>query len=348
MPTYKDAGVDIKRVDTAIEHIKKLAGTTKRKGTFGDIGQFAAFFDPKAAGYSDPILVTSTDGVGTKLKIAIESGIHHTIGIDLVAMCVNDIVVHGAEPLQFLDYYATGRFEPTTFQTVIEGIVEGCRLAGCELAGGETAEMPGMFNIQDEYELAGFAVGALERGTKLPYNIKTGDKLIGLGSSGLHANGFSLVRQVLPEDWKKLQFLVLELLTPTRIYVQSILAMHHEALLQGAAHITGGGLIGNLPRILPEGIRAVFDNPWFVPSIFTWLHEEHQIGKAEMLRTFNCGIGVVLVVRPDFVKDVVRIALQHDERPIFLGYLEEGEEHKIDLPSDKWWMPPSQDFKSRL
>ena len=275
----------------------------------GGLGGFGALFDPRAAGYADPVLVASTDGVGTKLRIAIETGRHGTVGIDLVAMCVNDLVVQGAEPLFFLDYFATGRLEVDEAARVIGGIAEGCRIAGCALIGGETAEMPGMYRGGD-YDLAGFAVGAAERGRLLPRDdVAPGDVLLGLASSGVHSNGFSLVRRIVeagntgwsdPCPWQAGTSLAEALLTPTRIYVAGLLALDRARLLKAAAHITGGGLPGNLPRVLPAGVEAVLDAAsWPVPRVFAWLARRGGIVPAEMLRVFNCGIGMVAVVAED-------------------------------------------------
>jgi phosphoribosylformylglycinamidine cyclo-ligase len=272
----------------------------------GGLGGFGGLFDPRAAGYSDPILVAATDGVGTKLRIAIDTGLHDTVGIDLVAMCVNDLVVQGAEPLLFLDYFATGRLDTEAAAGVIAGIAEGCRQASCVLIGGETAEMPGMYAAGD-YDLAGFAVGAAERGTLLPRDdIRAGDAVIGIASSGVHSNGFSLVRHALSgagvaygdpapfaagRSWGEV------LLTPTRIYVRSCLDLYRANMAKGFAHITGGGLVDNIPRILPEGVGVRLDAAtWPLPPVFSWLHHEAHVPLPEMVRTFNCGIGMVAVV----------------------------------------------------
>ena len=274
--TYRDAGVDIEAGDALVEAIKPLARATRRSGVLGGLGGFGALFDLKAAGFADPVLVSTTDGVGTKLKIAIETGIHDTVGIDLVAMCVNDLVVQGAEPLFFLDYFATGKLSVAQAGTVIAGIAEGCKQAGAALVGGETAEMPGMY-ADGDYDLAGFAVGAAERGTLLPRPIAPGDAILGLASSGVHSNGFSLVRRVVqasglgwdaPAPFAPDLTLGAALMAPTRIYVKSLLALHRAGLLKAAAHITGGGLPGNLPRVLPDGVAAALDASWPVPPVF--------------------------------------------------------------------------------
>jgi phosphoribosylformylglycinamidine cyclo-ligase len=302
--TYRDAGVDIEAGDALVEAIKPLARATSRSGVLGGLGGFGALFDLKAAGFADPVLVSTTDGVGTKLKIAIETGIHGTVGIDLVAMCVNDLVVQGAEPLFFLDYFATGKLSVDQARAVIAGIAEGCKQAGAALVGGETAEMPGMYAAGD-YDLAGFAVGAAERGTLLPRAIVPGDAILGLASSGVHSNGFSLVRRVVqtsglgwdaPAPFAPALTLGAALMAPTRIYVKSLLALHRAGLLKAAAHITGGGLPGNLPRVLPDGVAAALDASWPVPPVFGWLARTGGIAAEEMLRVFNCGVGMALVV----------------------------------------------------
>jgi phosphoribosylformylglycinamidine cyclo-ligase len=304
--TYRDAGVDIAAGDALVEAIKPLARATARPGTMGGLGGFGALFDLKAAGYADPVLVASTDGVGTKLRLAIEAGRHETVGIDLVAMCVNDLVVQGAEPLFFLDYFATGRLKVEQARSVIAGIAEGCRIAGCALVGGETAEMPGMYAAED-YDLAGFAVGAAERAALLPRpDIGPGDALVGIASAGVHSNGFSLVRRIVaaaglgwdaPAPFAPELTLGAALLEPTRIYVKPLLRLHRAGLLKAAAHITGGGLPGNLPRVLPAGVEAVVEAAAIpVPPVFAWLAEAGRVAADEMLRVFNCGVGMVLAV----------------------------------------------------
>lgn len=302
--TYRAAGVDIAAGDALVEAIKPLARATMRPGVMGGLGGFGALFDLKAAGFVDPVLVSGTDGVGTKLKIAIETGIHDTVGVDLVAMCVNDIVVQGAEPLFFLDYFATGKLEPRQAREVIAGIASGCNEAGCALVGGETAEMPGLYR-EGDYDLAGFAVGAAERGHLLPQGVAPGDTVLGLASSGVHSNAFSLVRRVVevsglawsaPAPFDPEVSLGQALMTPTRIYVPALLALHRAKLLKAAAHITGGGLPGNLPRVLPEDTVAVLEPFWSVPPVFAWLAKAGGIASDEMLRVFNCGIGMAVVV----------------------------------------------------
>ncbi len=303
--TYRAAGVDIDAGDALVERIKPLARATSRAGVLGGLGGFGALFDLRAAGFADPILVSTTDGVGTKLKIAIETGLHDHVGIDLVAMCVNDLVVQGAEPLFFLDYFATGKLDVEQAGRVVAGIAEGCRQAGCALVGGETAEMPGMYSGED-YDLAGFSVGAAERGTLLPRGVAPGDTVLGLASSGVHSNGFSLVRRVVeagnagwsaPAPFMAGATLGEALMTPTRIYVKPVLALHRAGLLKAAAHITGGGLPGNLPRVLPAGVVAKLDaRGWQPPGVYAWLARQGGIAADEMLRVFNCGIGMALVV----------------------------------------------------
>jgi phosphoribosylformylglycinamidine cyclo-ligase len=301
---YCAAGVNIEAGDALVEMIKPLARATSRAGVMGGLGGFGALFDLKAAGFTDPVLVSSTDGVGTKLKIAIQTGLHDTVGIDLVAMCVNDLVVQGAEPLFFLDYFATGKLSGEQAHSVIAGVASGCHEAGCALVGGETAEMPGMY-AGDDYDLAGFAVGAVERANLLPGPITPGDTILGLTSAGLHSNGFSLVRRVVeasglpwdaPAPFSPEESLGHALMTPTRIYVRSVLALHSAGLLKAAAHITGGGLPGNLPRALPDNMVATLNTPWPVPPVFRWLARTGGVAAAEMLRVFNCGIGMALIV----------------------------------------------------
>ena len=311
--TYRDAGVDIDAGNSLVERIKPAAAATTRSGVLGGLGGFGALFDLKAAGFRDPILVSTTDGVGTKLKIAIDCGEHRTIGIDLVAMCVNDLVVQGAEPLIFLDYFASSALDVATAASVIEGIAEGCRMAGAALVGGETAEMPGLYG-KDDYDLAGFSVGAVERDRILPRpDVAAGDVIIGLASSGVHSNGFSLVRRVAemaglrwsdPAPFAPGTTLGAALLTPTRIYVRSCLAAIRETgAVKALAHITGGGLVENIPRVLPSHLAAEIDLSLIdVPPAFRWL--AGPVAHQEMLRTFNCGIGMMLVVDPAAVEDV--------------------------------------------
>ncbi|PHK94990.1 phosphoribosylformylglycinamidine cyclo-ligase [Pseudoroseomonas rhizosphaerae] len=338
--TYRDAGVDIETGDALVDAIKPLARSTDRPGTMGSLGGFGALFDLKAAGYADPVLVSSTDGVGTKLRLAIDCGMHDAVGIDLVAMCVNDLVVQGAEPLFFLDYFATGKLRLEQARAVVAGIAEGCRQAGCALVGGETAEMPGMY-AKDDYDLAGFSVGAAERGALLPRpDVAPGDVVLGLAASGVHSNGFSLVRRILeaadqgvdspapfatPEAGA--QTLGQALLAPTRIYVRSVLALHRAGLVKAAAHITGGGLPGNLPRVLPPGTVAVLDaQAWTLPPVFAWLAQAGQVAPEEMLRVFNCGIGMCVVVREADVAAATDLLSDKGETVFRLGTIAAGGE----------------------
>ncbi|MFN7190514.1 MAG: phosphoribosylformylglycinamidine cyclo-ligase [Rhodospirillales bacterium] len=303
---YAEAGVDIDAGEALVEAIKPMAKSTRRPGSDAGLGGFGALFDIKAAGFKDPILVATTDGVGTKLKIAIEANRHDTVGIDLVAMCVNDLVVQGAEPLFFLDYFATGKLDVAAAKTIMASIAEGCRIAGCALVGGETAEMPGMYSRGD-YDLAGFAVGALERGTSLDgSHVAAGDVVLGLPSSGVHSNGFSLVRRVVhaaelawdaPAPFAPDRSVANALLTPTRIYVKSCLALAKAGEVAAMAHITGGGLVENVPRVIPENLQVRLDaRSWALPPVFKWLARSGQIAREELTRVFNCGIGMVVVV----------------------------------------------------
>ncbi|HXT78505.1 MAG TPA: phosphoribosylformylglycinamidine cyclo-ligase [Acetobacteraceae bacterium] len=301
---YRSAGVDIEAGDRLVEAIKPLARATNRPGVLSGVGGFGALFDLKAAGFSDPVLVSTTDGVGTKLRIAIETGMHGSVGVDLVAMCVNDLIVQGAEPLFFLDYFATGKLDVRQAEAVLTGIAEGCRLAGCALVGGETAEMPGMYG-QGDYDLAGFAVGAVERSLILPRGVAPGDAILGLASAGVHSNGYSLVRRIVaasglrwdePAPFDPGRTFAEALIAPTRIYVRALLALHRAGLLKAAAHITGGGLPGNLPRVLPDDTEAVLEPLWPVPPVFGWLSRTGGVAPEEMLRVFNCGVGMAVVV----------------------------------------------------
>ncbi len=339
--TYRDAGVDIDAGNALVEAIGPLAESTRRSGVMTGLGGFGGLFDLKATGYRDPVLVAANDGVGTKLKIAIETGQHETIGIDLVAMCVNDLVVQGAEPLFFLDYFAVGKLDGEVAAAVIGGIAEGCRQAGCALIGGETAEMPGLY-ARDDYDLAGFAVGAVERDALLPRReaLRPGDILLGLAASGAHANGFSLIRRIVAQaglDWDAplpgagdtAMTLGRFFLTPTRIYVQPLLeALRRSAGIKALAHITGGGFWENIPRVLPEELAAQIDLavlsekgevPQTVRAGFDWLMRSGQVAPFEMLRTFNCGIGMVLVVAEEAVAEI-RAVLQRNGAPaVVLG-----------------------------
>jgi phosphoribosylformylglycinamidine cyclo-ligase len=306
--SYKDAGVDIEAGNRLVDAIKPLAAATSRPGTMDALGGFGASFDPRAAGYNDPILVAATDGVGTKLKLAFETAQFDSIGIDLVAMCVNDLVVQGAEPLFFLDYFATGGLEPAVATEVIKGVSHGCSIAGCALIGGETAEMPGLY-AKGEFDLAGFSVGAMERGQGLPdpdAPVGEGDAVIGLASNGVHSNGYSLVRKIVEASGCKLsdtapfdepRSLGSALLEPTRIYVESCLAAVKRGDIHAFAHITGGGLLENIPRVLPNGLGVELDGTaWNAPAVFAWLQDQGGVSDEEMARTFNCGIGMVAIV----------------------------------------------------
>lgn len=331
--TYADAGVDIDAGEMLVEHIKPLAKSTARPGSEPSLGGFGALFDLKAAGFQDPLIVTTTDGVGTKLKIAIETGRHDGVGVDLVAMCVNDLLAQGAEPLLFLDYYATGRLEIDAARRVVAGIAEGCRQAGCALVGGETAEMPGMYT-EGDYDLAGFSLGAVERGHALPYLDRqaAGDVIIGLASTGPHSNGYSLVRKVVEKSgltwgddapFAKDRSLAQALMEPTRIYVKPVLPLMKSGLVKGAAHITGGGLIENPPRCIAEGLQAHFDwNAWPMPAVFQWLAETGGISDHEMRRTFNCGVGFMLIVSPENAEPVLAALLNAGEVAFVCGQLE--------------------------
>jgi phosphoribosylformylglycinamidine cyclo-ligase len=332
--TYADSGVSIDAGNALVKAIGPFAKTTARPGADAELGGFGGLFDLKAAGFSDPLLVAANDGVGTKLKLAIELGRHDGIGIDLVAMCANDLIVQGAEPLFFLDYYATGKLDRAVAEAVVASIARGCREAGCALIGGETAEMPGMYQAGD-YDLAGFCVGAVERDKLLTgANISPGDIILGLASSGVHSNGFSLVRRIVEKRGWKLaqQFPSLEgrslgevLLEPTRIYVRPLLPLVQEGRINGLAHITGGGLIENIPRVLPNGCHAVVDtDSWDLPSIFAELQSGGQIAAAEMARTFNCGIGMVAIVGEAEADSVTQALESAGETVVRIGRIEAG------------------------
>ena len=325
--SYADAGVDIAAGDALVEALKPAAKATDRPGVMGGLGGFGALFDLKAAGFADPILVAATDGVGTKLRIAIDTGLLETIGQDLVAMCVNDLVCQGAEPLFFLDYFATGKLAPDAAAQVIGGVATACAACGVALIGGETAEMPGMYPPGD-FDLAGFAVGAAERGALLPAPLAEGDVVIGLASDGVHSNGFSLVRRIAADaglGWDApCPFgpgpLGAALLTPTRLYVRAGLALARQAGAKALAHITGGGLTGNLPRVAPAGLGFDLDGEaWDRPAVFDWLAEAGGVAPDEMLRAFNCGIGMAAVVAPDRVDDALAAAAEAGERATVIG-----------------------------
>lgn len=330
--TYAQAGVDIDAGTALVEAIKPLAKATRRPGADAALGGFGALFDLKAAGFVDPLLVSTTDGVGTKLKIAIETGRHDTVGIDLVGMCVNDLLAQGAEPLMFLDYFATGKLDVVAATAVVKGIAEGCKQAGAALVGGETAEMPGMYAGGD-YDLAGFSIGAVERGAVLPRldDQKAGDLLIGIGSDGPHSNGYSLVRRVVERSgltWNDAapfapgQTLGEALMTPTRIYVKSVLPLIKAGLIKGGAHITGGGLIENPPRAIAEGLEPQFDwNAWPLPPVFAWMQEVGGLSDHELRRTFNCGVGFMLIVAAQDAEPVLAALLNAGENAFVCGQL---------------------------
>jgi phosphoribosylformylglycinamidine cyclo-ligase len=352
--TYRDSGVDIDAGNALVEAIKGIARSTSRAGADANLGGFGGLFDLKRAGFRDPVLVAANDGVGTKLRIAIDTGRHATIGIDLVAMCVNDLVVQGAEPLFFLDYFAVGKLDVETARAVVSGIGEGCRQAGCALIGGETAEMPGHYQGAD-YDLAGFAVGAVERGEILPRpDIEVGDIILGLPSSGVHSNGYSLVRRLAAEEklgwdapapFAPNMSLADALLTPTRIYVKPVLAALEAAggamdgPIKALAHITGGGLSENLPRVLPPTVAAAVDlTSWRAPAVFGWLASAGRLPEAEMLRTFNCGIGMVAVIAKGESDALVRLLQEWGEAPVVIGEITppSGEKSSAKGKGDSW------------
>ena len=330
--TYAQAGVDIDAGAALVERIKPLARATRRPGSDAALGGFGALFDLKAAGYDDPLLVSTTDGVGTKLKLAIETGVHDTVGVDLVAMCVNDLLAQGAEPLLFLDYFATGRLDVEVAARVMAGIADGCREAGAALVGGETAEMPGLYS-EGDYDLAGFCVGAVDRGGVLPRltGQRPGDLMIALASSGPHANGYSLIRRVVersglawtaPAPFADPITLAQALLTPTRIYVTAVLPLAKRGLLKGAAHITGGGLVENPPRAVAEGLTPRFDwAAWSRPAVFEWLQKVGGVSEPELRRTFNCGIGFLLMVSQADAGTVLAALLEAGETAFICGEL---------------------------
>jgi len=327
--TYRDAGVDIEAGDALVEAIKPVANSTRRAGVLAGLGGFGALFQIPPGQYREPVLVSGTDGVGTKLKLAIECGRHDTIGIDLVAMCANDIVVQGAEPLFFLDYFATGKLDLAVARDVIAGIGEGCRQAGAALVGGETAEMPGMY-ADGDYDLAGFCVGVVEKSRIIDgTSVKPGDTLIGIASSGPHSNGYSLIRRIIQERNGHLSdrfadgSLADALLAPTRIYVKPLLRLIGSLPVHALAHITGGGLPGNVPRVLPAGTRAVIDSrTWRRPAIFDWLQEGGNVANEEMYRAFNCGVGMVAVVSASDAREAVRILDDGGEKAFVIGHVE--------------------------
>jgi phosphoribosylformylglycinamidine cyclo-ligase len=325
--TYADAGVSIDAGNALVKAIAPLARSTARPGAGAELGGFGGLFDLKAAGFRDPLLVAANDGVGTKLKLAIELGRHQGVGIDLVAMCANDLLVQGAEPLFFLDYFASGKLDAKVAQSVVASIADGCRQAGCALIGGETAEMPGMYAPGD-YDLAGFCVGAVERGALLDGSrVAPGDAIIGIASSGVHSNGFSLVRKIIAErQWDLGRGLGEALLEPTRIYVRALLPLVRDGLVHGLAHITGGGLVENVPRVLPEGCHARIDaGSWDFPPLFEQLREGGNVAPEEMARTFNCGIGMVAIVACDDVERVILRLVESGEQAMVIGRIEAGQ-----------------------
>jgi len=332
--SYEQAGVSIAAGNALVKAIAPLARTTARPGADAELGGFGGFFDLKAAGYKDPLLVAGNDGVGTKLKLAIDHDRHDAIGIDLVAMCVNDLIVQGAEPLLFLDYFATGKLDNGVAERVVAGIADGCKLAGCALIGGETAEMPGMYAAGD-YDLAGFCVGAVERGEQLTGDrVAAGDALIGLASSGVHSNGYSLVRRLAADKGWKLdrpalfdqdRLLIDHLIEPTRIYVKSLLPLIRQNRIHALAHITGGGLLENVPRVLPKHLHARIDaGAWLQPRLMAFLQAQGNIEPEEMARTFNCGIGMVLAVAADEVPALLSDLAAAGETAHVIGAIEEG------------------------
>lgn len=331
--TYADAGVDIDAGNTLVERIKPAAKRTARPGVMAGLGGFGAMFDLKGAGYEDPILVAATDGVGTKLRIAIDTCNVDTVGIDLVAMCVNDLVCQGAEPLFFLDYFATGKLDVDSATRIVEGIAKGCADSGCALIGGETAEMPGMYSDGD-FDLAGFAVGAMERGADLPVDVAEGDVLLGLASNGVHSNGYSFVRKVVEMSglsWSDpapfgTASLGEELLAPTRLYVTQALAAVRAGGVHALAHITGGGLTENLPRVLPEGLGADIDlSSWELPAVFRWLAETAGMAESELLKTFNSGIGMIVTVSADRADAITQVLTEAGETVTKIGTVTAGE-----------------------
>jgi phosphoribosylformylglycinamidine cyclo-ligase len=333
--TYADAGVSIDAGNALVKAIGPLARSTARPGAGAELGGFGGFFDLKAAGYRDPLLVAANDGVGTKLKLAIETGRHEGVGIDLVAMCANDLIVQGAEPLFFLDYYATGKLDNAIASAVVASVAEGCRQAGCALIGGETAEMPGMYGAGD-YDLAGFCVGAVERDKVLTgAHIRPGDLILGLASSGVHSNGFSLVRRIIAQEqwnlddrpaWGGGKGVGELLLEPTRIYVRSLLPPVQEQRIKGLAHITGGGLLENIPRVLPDSCHAIVETSrWTLPPIFTLLQEGGRVAPEEMARTFNCGVGMAVLVAPEQAANVTSAVEGAGETIFEIGRIEEGQ-----------------------
>ena len=345
--TYADAGVSIEAGNALVRTIAPLAKSTARPGANAELGGFGGFFDLKAAGYDDPLLVAANDGVGTKLKLAIDTGKHDGVGIDLVAMCANDLIVQGAEPLFFLDYYATGKLDSDVAAAVVASIAKGCRIAGCALIGGETAEMPGMYS-EGDYDLAGFCVGAVDRAKALTgTSVKAGDVILGLASSGVHSNGFSLVRKLIDANGWRLDrpamfnhdvMLGEALLEPTRIYVKSLLPLVRDGQIKALAHITGGGLLENIPRVLPDGCHATVDaSSWELPRLFAFLQAGGAIEPAEMARTFNCGIGMVAIVHEADADSVAEALTAAGETVLAIGRIEAGNKGcTVSGPAGSW------------
>ena len=336
--SYRDAGVDIEAGNALVDRIKPLAAKTRRPGVMAGLGGFGSMFELPIDSYKQPILVSGTDGVGTKLRLAIESGIHNTIGIDLVAMCVNDIIVLGAEPLFFLDYYATSKLDIDIAESVVSGIADGCNLAGAALVGGETAEMPSMYQDGD-YDLAGFCVGVVEKNNVIDGSqVKADDVLIGLASSGPHSNGYSLIRKILERSQDNLTSafgdgtLGEHLLAPTRIYVKSLLQLHDKINIHALSHITGGGLLENIPRVLPDGVRAVINsNSWQRPAIFDWLQQQGNVIDEEMYRTFNNGIGMVICVAKEDADQTLALLNDLGESANLIGHIEKSDQSTPDV-----------------
>lgn len=337
--SYKDAGVDIDAGNALVERIKGVARRTSRPGVMAGLGGFGALFE-LPTGYREPVLVSGTDGVGTKLRLAMDLGLHNTIGIDLVAMCVNDLVVAGAEPLFFLDYYATGKLNVDVAADVVSGIGDGCEMAGCALVGGETAEMPGMYE-GDDYDLAGFCVGIAEKSELIDGSkVAEGDVLIGLASSGPHSNGYSLIRKIIDVSGADLndkigeQTLGKALIEPTRIYVKSLLQLIKQSSVNAMCHITGGGLQENIPRVLPEDCKAIIDTQsWTIPPVFQWLQQQGNVEAYEMYRTFNCGIGMIVAVPASEQENALRILADAGEQAFVVGSVAraEGDEERVEL-----------------
>ena len=345
--TYAKAGVSISAGNALVRAIGPLAKATRRPGADADLGGFGGLFDLKAAGFNDPLLVAANDGVGTKLKLAIDSGRHDGVGIDLVAMCVNDLIVQGAEPLFFLDYYASGKLDLAVAERVVASIAAGCKQAGCALIGGETAEMPGMY-ADGDYDLAGFCVGAVERDQVLTADkVSDGDVILGLASSGIHSNGFSLVRRLAADKGWKLDrpalfdqnvILIDALMAPTRIYVKSLLPEVRKGRIHAMAHITGGGLLENIPRVLPDGLHAHVDaSLWLQPRLMAFLQAQGNIEPEEMARTFNCGIGMAVVVAPEMADDAMAALTSAGEQVFRIGYITAGEKGcTVSGSADTW------------